>query len=120
MLLTSVLLSPRGEGHGYHVLDGTVWGANIHLLHTADLRGGVQGVKECIECWAGDTKNCDVRSNGSFSCCQSNSYCPTVSVDLTPTRYHMRLEIAITRNVSMVKPVDMATFTVPQVKKCLL
>jgi hypothetical protein len=32
----------------------------------------------------------------------------------------MRLEIAITRNVSMVKPVDVATFTVPQVKKCIV
>lgn len=31
------------DGYGYHVQDGTVWGANIHILHTEGLAGGDQG-----------------------------------------------------------------------------
>jgi hypothetical protein len=94
--------SSTTDGYGYKVLNGTVWGANIHMLHTVDIKGGAQGTKECIECWAGEGKRCDARANGSFACCHSDSHCPTVNEDPVPTQYRLRLEIAYTRNVSMV------------------
>jgi hypothetical protein len=58
-------------GYGYKVKDGTVWGANIHLLHTQGLTGGQQGIKECIECWATPFRQrhgCEPSRNGSFGC----------------------------------------------------
>ena len=100
------------EGYGYHVRDGTKWGANIHLLHTQGLAGGDQGTKECIECWAGPRKACglDPKRNGSFSCCQTGT-CPVApDGDGIPTEYKMQMTIKYTRNVSMVKPVDMETY----------
>jgi hypothetical protein len=92
-----------------------LWGANIHLLHTQGLSGGEQGVKECIECWAGPEKSCGTssRANGSFACCQSGS-CPVApGGDGVPTEYKMRLTLKYTRNISMVLPVDMETYLAP-------
>lgn len=34
------------DGYGYHVAAGTVWGANIHILHTEGLAGGDQGATQ--------------------------------------------------------------------------
>ena len=58
------------------------YGANLTFLrpfvtfrlHTVDIAGGEQGIKECIECWAtpyrlAHTQGCDAGGNGSFSCC---------------------------------------------------
>ena len=103
------------QGYGYHVQNGTVWGANIHVLHTQNIAGGAQGVKECIECWAGPRKACglDPKQNGSFACCQSGT-CPVVpGKDRTPTEYKMKIVITYTRDVSMVKPVDVETYLSP-------
>jgi len=57
---------------------GIEWNANIHLLKTTDLVGGDNGPKECIECWWGPQKTCSPDSNGTFSCCYSDSSCATL------------------------------------------
>jgi hypothetical protein len=61
-----------------------------YMLHTVDIKGGAQGTKECIECWAGEGKRCDARANGSFARCHSDSHCSTVNEDPVPTQYRLR------------------------------
>ena len=70
------------------------------------------GVKECIECWGGPLKPCGMRQNGSFACCQSGR-CPVAHVDTVPVEYRMQITLTYTRNVSMVRPVDMETYLAP-------
>lgn len=103
------------DGFGYHVANGTKWGANIHVLHIQGLADGQQGVKECIECWAGETKNCgsSARRNGTFMCCVVGG-CPTApGTDTMPTEYKMEMKLRYTRDVQMVRPVDMETYLAP-------
>lgn len=109
-------------GFGYKVESGTVWGANIHLLHTEDIVGGEQGVKECIECWATPYRvsqghGCDPQyGNGSFSCCGSGGgggNCAVNTPDPVPTQYAMSLVVEYVRDTTVVA-VNPSTFRVPQ------
>jgi hypothetical protein len=103
------------EGFGYHVKAGTKWGGNIHVLHTQGLEGGQQGIKECIECWAGPQKHCgnNAQRNGSFDCCDQGT-CPTASgTDKVPTEYRMKMVLRYTRDTTLVAPVDMETYLSP-------
>ena len=60
-------------GYGYHVAEGTKWGANIHLLRTEGLEGEdpYLAVKHCTECFYAPGKGdaCNIQSNGTFQCC---------------------------------------------------
>ena len=60
-------------GYGYHVPEGTEWGANIHLLRTEGLEGEdpYLAVKHCNECFYAPGKGdaCNRQSNGTFQCC---------------------------------------------------
>lgn len=103
------------DGFGYHVSNGTEWAANIHVLHIRGLADGEQGIKECIECWAGEMKNCgnNARKNGTFMCCVVGG-CPTSpGADMMPTEYKMQMKIRYTRDVEMVRPVDTETYLAP-------
>ena len=104
------------EGYGYRVHAGTKWGANIHAMHVTGLAGGAQGVKECIECWAGEKKACagDMeRANGTFSCCVIGT-CPVEpGADGMTTEYRMAMTLQYTRNITMIKPVDVETYLAP-------
>ena len=46
------------------VSGGNHWGANIHLLRTVGLSGGVAGVKDCIECAWAPNKGCSKAESG--------------------------------------------------------
>lgn len=101
-------------GYGYHVDAGTTWWANIHLLRTTDLVGGMGAAKECIECWYGPQKSCETDANGTFSCCYSDSTCATVAnATTTPKVYYLKYVVDYTRDVSALKPVDTAILMAP-------
>ena len=107
-------------GYGFKVKNGTVWGANIHLLHTQDIAGGAQGVKECIECWAtpyrlSQGNGCAQSGNGSFSCCGSGGGgdCEVTTPDPVPTEYYMSLNLEYTREVESITAIDVSVFRAP-------
>ena len=103
------------DGFGYHVINGTKWGANIHVLHIVGLADGEQGIKECIECWGGPKKACgtNAKKNGTFTCCVSGGCPVTAGADAHTTEYKMSMTLKYTRNVSMVRPVDVETYLAP-------
>lgn len=107
-------------GHGFHVKNGTVWGANIHLLHTVDIAGGDLGIKQCIECWAtpyriSHTQGCDAGGNGSFSCCGAGGggNCEVTTQDPVPTEYFMSMTLEFTRDVDAITDLDVSVFRAP-------
>jgi hypothetical protein len=106
-------------GYGYMVDAGTVWGANIHLLHTEGLAGGQQGIKECIECWATPFRlqnGCRPHGNGTFSCCgasHASGTCETTHPDPIPTEYYLKMYVTFTRELTSITPVDVAVFRAP-------
>lgn len=110
-------------GHGYLVEEGTLWGANIHLLRTEGLAGDVhQATKECNECYyaPGKGDQCTARTNGTFACCGEDDYygvssCPTSSSGPHPPErsYHLRYRVSYTRNVSAIIPVSVGILSAP-------
>ena len=106
-------------GYGYVVQKGTVWGVNIHLLHTQGLVGGQQGIKECIECWATPFRQkngCNPARNGSFACCglgRDSGTCQTTTLDPIPTEYYLKMYVTFTHDIETITPLDIAVFRAP-------
>ena len=85
------------------------------MLHIQGLANGQQGIKECIECWAGEAKCCgaDAVKNGTFTCCVAGT-CPTEKdADMMTTEYKMSMKLSYTRDVHKVQPVDVETYLTP-------
>ena len=66
-----------------------VWGANIHLLRTVN----VKDVKNCIECGYAPGKGCSKSASGTFNCCQDGSYCETLSSDGESKNYYLQYHV---------------------------
>ena len=103
------------DGHGYIVEEGVEWNANIHLLKTTDLVGGDNGPKACIECWYGPGKTCTPDANGTFSCCYSDSSCPTVpGANTTQAVYYLSYTVDYTYDVTAITSIDVAIIMAPE------
>jgi hypothetical protein len=111
-------------GFGYHVANGTYWGANIHLLRTEGLAGDnpYRAAKECIECYysPGKGEGCTPAYNGTFRCCgefnnatAAKSSC-TVGPNPPAARdYQLRYTFNYTRDVARLRPVYVGTLAAP-------
>lgn len=103
------------DGHGFMVEDGTTWNANIHLLQTSQLVGGVAGAKRCIECWWGPEKSCEPNANGTFGCCYSDSHCETIpGANDTKEVYFLKYTVDYTRDMDLLTPIDISILMAPQ------
>lgn len=113
-------------GHGYHVTAGDLWGGNIHLLHTQDLKVPAGGdkwtaIKECNECYYAPNKGpeCTPAANGTFQCCGDKCYdgscsCPTAgTMPQTPSTYYLRYTVTYTKQVASVKNTALGVWTTP-------
>ena len=111
-------------GFGYHVANGTYWGANIHLLRTEGLAGDnpYRAAKECIECYysPGKGEGCTPAYNGTFRCCgelnnrtAANSSCAVGPNPPAARDYQLRYTFNYTRDVARVRPVYVGTLAAP-------
>jgi len=108
---------------GYVVPDGTLWGANIHLLRTQGLKGDnpYKAAKECNECYYGPNKGsqCTPSKNGTFACCGEHdtegvAYCEVAEGELPPEKvYHLRYTLSYTESVLFIIPLEIGTFSAP-------
>lgn len=111
-------------GFGYHVANGTYWGANIHLLRTEGLAGDnpYRAAKECNECYysPGKAEGCTPAYNGTFRCCgelnnrtAANSSCAVGPNPPAARDYQLRYTFNYTRDVARVRPVYVGTLAAP-------
>jgi len=110
-------------GFGYVVIDGTTWGANIHLLRTVGLSGDQhKAAKECNECYYGPEKHCTPAQNGSFACCGERdtlgvSKCSTVSNPPPPKTYRLRYTFSYTTEMSAIEPLMVGVLAAPNCRE---
>ena len=111
-------------GFGYHVANGTYWGANIHLLRTEGLAGDnpYRAAKECIECYysPGKGEGCTPAYNGTFRCCgefnnatAAKSSCAVGPNPPAARDYQLRYTFNYTRDVARLRPVYVGTLAAP-------
>lgn len=111
-------------GFGYHVANGTYWGANIHLLRTEGLAGDnpYRAAKECNECYysPGKGEGCTPAYNGTFRCCgefhnvtAAKSSCAVGPNPPAARDYQLRYTFNYTRAVGRVRPVYVGTLAAP-------
>ena len=111
-------------GFGYHVANGTYWGANIHLLRTEGLAGDnpYRAAKECNECYysPGKAEGCTPAYNGTFRCCgelnnrtAANSSCAVGPNPPAARDYQLRYTFNYTRDVARLRPVYVGTLAAP-------
>merc|ERR550532_745132 len=93
------------DGYGWVSDSSDVWGANIHILRTVDLKvntNSSQALKECIECWPGQGK--PACHTASFACCTDGSFCPTNGVVQNTKNYYFQYTVHYTTDLSIIKP----------------
>ena len=114
-------------GYGYHVAEGTKWGANIHLLRTEGLEGEdpYLAVKHCTECFYAPGKGdaCTIQRNGTFKCCgdscatgktgKQSCKCPTAKGVSTERKgYKLKYTLNYTTGCDL-EPVDIGVLAAP-------
>ena len=108
---------------GYHVQNGTYWGANIHLLRTEGLAGDnpFRAAKECNECYysPGKGEGCTPKHNGTFACCgevgskDAHMSCAVGPNPPAARDYQLRYTFNYTHEMAKVRRVYVGTIAAP-------